>query len=256
MTATSRFAALDIGSAAKLALTAAGSYNMLATIREIRANVESWACQIENRYGMPELDWLNTSAGAPTAAGGDVQIYGRNLLQSQTFDSIALAETTARLTLTMLTPGVSGATVVIATPSGTTAIAYNTTTKVLTITPASGGDTVHNIATAINANGAQTDGHIRATETVAGNITAAQASQALSGGAGDYAQNIIRVAGTQIYPANTTGDTGAAAWSDTAIVATFPNLTALSPALAATDKVSFTMLINGKYCEFPGLILA
>jgi hypothetical protein len=257
MTATSRFADLVNSSAAHLAELVAGRYNMLTEIEQLRADVEAYACKLENSYGMPVLDWLDVTTGAPTAAGGDVLIYGRNLLQSQTFDSLVLTCGAGVVTLHALTPGVSGITVVVAAPSGSLAVTYSTTTKICTITPAAAGSTDDAVATAINTAAAQTDGHIRAISSTLGTFLSAVASQPMTGGAGDYAQNILRVAGTQCYPANTQHATVCAAkWTDTSIIATFPNLTALTPALAATDKVAFSLMSNGKIAVFPGLILA
>lgn len=256
MTASSRFASLVNSSAAHLAELEAGRYNMLNEIKQLRADVETYACQLENMYGLPLLDWFDTSGGAPTATGGDVVLYGRNLLQSQTFDSLALVSGAATVTIYALTPGVSGITVAVAAPSGTLAVTYSTTTKICTITPAAAGSTDDAVATAINTSAAQTDGYLRAISGTTGTFLAAVASQAMTGGAGDYAQNVLRVAGTQIYPANTQHATVCPAkWTDTSITATFPNLTGLTPALAATDKVAFGLMSNGKLARFDGLIL-
>lgn len=220
----------------QLSLTSDGTRADVLAFQELTALLASlpWIT------GGPELNWID--GGAPAAAGGDIVLRGTSLLQSQTFDSIHITETTADLFIEMLKPGVSGFTVEVV--AGVGALSVAVAGSKLTITLAAGGSTVSAIATAINANAADTDGIMRANEDVAGSITLDQADTALAGGAGDYANNTVLVSGAACLPANETGATTTAKWTDTTVTVTVPALTGLSPARAAGDIAKVVLVSN------------
>ena len=167
----------------------------------------------------PVLNWIDP---APPAAGGDFIIKGAGLLQGQTFDSFALTEGASTVTITAVTPGDSGITVTVTT--GAAGVTYNPGTKLLTITNNAGVTDDDALATLINANGADSDGYLRAVSAGgAAAYTAAsdQVATAMTGGVGDYDNNIIRVGGVVTRPSNTANTTSAAKWSNTQISCTF-----------------------------------
>jgi len=203
-----------------------GTGGLQAEIQDLRNDVEEGFQNLEERGGYPELDLHDLTAGAVAAAGGDIKLVGRNLLQSQTFDTIKLVEGAAELDLWPVKPGDSGITVEIEVGVGALAVAYDPNTKVLLITLQAAGDTDDAIATLINSDGEDTDGHIRATSAGGGSFTAAQGPTALAGGDGDYAGNKVMVAGEEALPKNAGAvATSAAVWSDTEIEVTVPALT-------------------------------
>jgi len=198
---------------------------------------------LEARSGYPELDWAD---GDPLAiSGGTLVLRGRNLLQGQTFDTLRLTEGTAQLDLHPLKPGDSGITVVMLLGVGALAIAYNSTTKVLTITLAAGGSADNAIATAINAAGAQTKGHIRAVSAAGGNFTLAQSSREMTGGVGSYAGNQALVSGVEALPLHATGIAPAATWTDTAVSVTVPDLSSQATPRHAEDQLAVTLKSYG-----------
>ena len=239
---------LSFGSAhARLAHLLASGGGIAGEVADVRQDVEAAFEASDFRTGFPSVDWVH---GTPAATGASsVVLHGSALLQSQTFDHATITDSGAgaagSIVITALKPGVSGITVVVATPSGTLALAYSPSTKVLTITPtASTGDTDNTIATAINADNSVVRGILRATSGGLGSIKNAIASTALAGGLGDYAHNTVTISGVEALPANTTGATGVAAWSDTIITVTAPDLTAASPARATSDIVKVSARSN------------
>ena len=216
-----------------------GTGGLSGEIVDLRADVEEGFQNLEERAGYPELDYVD--GAGPAAAGGDMVLVGRNLLQGQSFDTITLTEGAASLQLWPVKPGDSGITVVMTVGAGGLVVTYNPATKVLTIELAAAGSSDDAVATAINANAAQTDGHIRATSAAGGNFTAAQASQAMTGGVGDYAGNVVMVAGKEALPKNAAGTTSAAVWTDTQVDVTVP---ARAPAVA-TDKATVSLMSDG-----------
>lgn len=217
------------------------------------AAVQSDFGTVQGRSGHPELDWLD--GGAPAASGGDMVLRGRNLLQGKTFDTITVTQGAASFTVTALKPGVSGLSVIIGTPAGGGA-AVSVSGSVITITPAAAGSTDDAMATAVNANGADTDGLVRATSAGGGSFNAAQGERVLAGGTGDYTGTKVLISGTEALPANQTGATTTAKWSDTAITVTVPDLTALSPARAAADLANIVVESDGVYSQALTAVLA
>jgi len=198
---------------------------------------------LEKRTGYPELDLID--GGAFTVDGGDVVLVGRNLLQAKTFDTITLTESAVTTDLFALTPGDSGITVQVIAGEGALGVTYNTGTKALVITLAAGGSTADAVATAVNADASEANGYVRATVTGAGTYTLAIAQAPMTGGTGDWAGSYVQCSGATCLPANETGTTSTAKWSDTQITATVPALTGLSPARVATDIVPICVHSNG-----------
>ena len=120
--------------------------------------------------------------------------------------------------------------------------------RLLTVQPAQGGSTASAVATLINANGSPCQGIIRATATAAGTgIATAVPVTPLAGGVGNYAGNKVTVAGIACTLKNTTGATGAAAWIDSGIVVTNPDMTAAVPPRASGDTVAIRIQSNGVF---------
>lgn len=188
----------------------------------------------------PLLDQLDIVGGAAVAAaGGDIALVGRNLLQGQTFDTLTLWATTSSVAITCLTPGDSGYTIsvtdgatagaeVVSVVGGT---AWNIQIEV-------GVSTANQIATAINADAALSNGYLWAVSGGAGTTNAVQAATDMAGGAGSFASNAVYVGGLLALPANTTGATGVAAWTDTTLAVTTQAVG------AATDVVQITVTSN------------
>jgi hypothetical protein len=188
--------------------------------------------------GVPFLDRLDVAGGAAiVAAGGDIELVGRDLLQGQTFDSLALTEGAAGLTVHALKPGDSALTVEVTVGAGGLVVTF--AAGKLTIELAAAGSTDDAIATAINADLSQCNGIIRAVSATGGSFTLAQAEAPMTGGAGNYAGNKVMVAGLEALPANETGITSTAKWSNTGIVCT------TQAAGAATDVAAVIVQSNG-----------
>lgn len=215
-------------------------------VDDLRKDVEAAFRTAEARTGYPTLTFVK--GPPPAAAGGAMQVYGTGLLQGQTFDSVTLTDATpstglGAITLTAMKPGDSGLSVVVEEGDSTLSIAYED--GVLTITLASGGSSDAAIATAINADNSACRGIIRAASATTGNFVAAIEATEFTGGSGLYAGNALTVSGAEALPFNTTGATGAAAWSSTGIKVTVPDLTALTPARATGDLVPVMVQSNG-----------
>jgi hypothetical protein len=186
----------------------------------------------------PLLEWLDGAAFA--AAGGDAVLRGSDLLQGQTFDTIALGTGTAGVTFTCLKPGVSSYNVVIV--QGTT-LASVLSGSLLTVTLATAGNTADEVATAVNV-AASTKGVIRAVSGGGGTVLISD-STPMAGGTGLYAGNKVLVSGVEALPKHATGTNPAATWTETAVTVTVPALTGASPARAAGDTVLVRLSSNG-----------
>jgi hypothetical protein len=216
-----------------------GSGGVAGEVADLRGDTEQGFRASEAKTGFPELDFID--GAGPAAAGGDMVLVGRALLQGQTFDSLALWEGTSMVTITALKPGDSPLTVAVTGGASAGAEVVTKTGSAFVIQIEAGVSTADQIATAINANGADSDGYLRAASGGAGTTNAVAAAAALAGGAGDYAGNSVYAAGKECLPANTPGTAGAAAWSDTGVTVTVP---ALAPAVA-TDKAQVTLSSDG-----------
>jgi len=77
-------------------------------VADLRRDVEEGFQNNEARASFPHLDWLDVSSGVVKAAGGDITLMGRNLLQSQTFDTKTFGTGAAAVAVTCQKPGDSG----------------------------------------------------------------------------------------------------------------------------------------------------
>ena len=196
------------------------------------------------RIGAPELDRLDVDNGAPiAAAGGDLILIGRDLLQGQTFDGIQKTEGSAFFYAYALKPGVSGITVQIVVGAGILSVAFNPSTGALVITLPAIGDTDDNIAAAINADLSPANGYVRAVSGSGGSFTLASPTEAMIGGTGTYAKNKVMVAGLEALPANETGVNAGQKWNGT-------DITCTSQAVgAATDVAAIAVESNGLWTQ-------
>jgi hypothetical protein len=205
-----------------------------------QGNIEAGFLALEARTDMPKLEWLD--GGNFAAAGGDIVLKGTALTAGNaTLDSVQLTESTTELTIAALKPGSTGISVEVLAGEDALAIAY--ASNQLTITLASGGSTADAIATAINADAAQTEGILRANVDTAGNFTLAIAETALTGGTGT-GTFAVYASGVECLPANETGTTSTAKWSATAITCTVPDLTGETDARAIGDLVQIKVVAN------------
>lgn len=216
-----------------------GGGGLSGEIADLRNDVEEGFQNLEAMAGFPFLDFVD--GAGPAAAGGDMVLVGRNLLQDQTFDALTLWLTTSAVVITALTPGNSDFTVEITDGATAGSEVVTKTGNAFVIQIEAGVSTADQIATAINANGADSDGYLTADGGGAGVVNAVAAATAMVGGAGAFAENTVYAAGKACLPANTTGANGGAAWTDTGVTVTVP---ALTPAVA-TDKASVMLTADG-----------
>lgn len=207
-------------------------------IRDLRSDVDSALQNAEERdssLNYPELDWVD---GAVTAAAGDVVLVGRNLLQSQTFASLTKFTLTNQLIFTALKPGEDGndLTIALVHSPGLPAVSVAKVGNAITITADLGTHDSDDIATAVNANAAATDGYLRCASGGAGTGHTAFAATPLAGGtgSGDFK---VYVGGILCLPANTPGTAGAAAITDTSAKMTHATVTGA----AAGDMAQITL---------------
>lgn len=223
-------------------LAQAGGSGLVGELGDVRADVETAFSRLEGRVSasnFPEIDWLD---GTVAAAGGDIVLQGRNLLQGQTFAGLTLFTGTSELVFTALTPGVGGnAYTVEIQDTGSASVTVTGTAIVITID--AGTTTANGVATLVNANGAETDGLVRCNGGGTGTAMTVTAGTSFTGGAGEGVSCLV--SGVACLPANTAGTDGAAAITDTKGTFTVPDLTALTPARAATDTVAITVLTDG-----------
>jgi hypothetical protein len=186
----------------------------------------------------PKLDLLNvTDGGAVAAAGGDIELVGRNLLRGQTFDSIQLIQNLADLTIASLKPGKSPFSVEVIVGGG--ALSVTIADNKLTIELALGGSTDDEIATAINDDGTDWEGLLRADSAGTGSFTVAIPEAPLTGGVGNYDGNKVMVGGLEALPQNETGTSATAKWSDTELLVTTQAVG------GATDVVAIEAEVDG-----------
>lgn len=213
-----------------------GSGGLSAEISDLRNDVEEGFQNFEARAGFTRLDYID--GAGPSAAGADMVLKGANLLQDQTFDALTLWATTSAVVITCLTPGDSPFTIQITDGATAGSEVVTKTDNAFVIQIEAGVSTADQIATAINADGADSDGYLRAASGGSGDTNAVAAASAMSGGAGTFAENTVTVGGAACLPANTTGTAGAAAWTDTAITVTVPALTPIVATDVAVVRVS------------------
>lgn len=225
---------------------------LLATPRTPEDAVTCWCASDGNRSNslsfkekearpvLPELHMVDVAGGlgaAFAAAGGDLDIYGINLLQGQTFDALVHGAGNAELTFEALTPGDSLLEIVIEDGVGEV-VAYNAGLHRVTITLNTGVSTANSIATAVNANGAQTDGILRATAGGTGlDNPVAMALTPMAGGVGAGFQAFV--GGHACLPANEVGTAPVRKINNDRIVITTPAMG------AAADVVSVFVVSDG-----------
>lgn len=214
-------------------------------IKDTRNDVDNALELLEARDATleyPELDWID--GGFVAAAGGDIVLEGRYLLQGQTFAELTLFTGTSELVFTAMKPGAGGNDFTIAIEDGGTAGSevVTKTGNAFVITAEIGTSTADQIATAVNADGADTDGYLRCNGGGSGVAQAVTAATALAGGVGDGWECLV--SGVEALPANTTGANGAAAITETECTVTVPDLTAGSPARAIGDTAAVSVMTD------------
>ncbi len=240
---------LTIKIAARLSHLVTGKGGVAGEVDDLRGDVEVGFTANEDRTDYPELDWLDITGGALLAAGGDIVLEGRNILQGQTFATLTLWATTSAVVITAMKPGVDGNDFTI-TVTGTGTAGAETvikTANAFVIDIDATTSTADQIATAINANLSagvnDGDGYIMAVSGGSGTANAVAAVANLAGGAGVGFECLV--SGVEALPANTTGATGVALVDDDGCTVTVPALTAESPARAAADIVGITIKTDG-----------
>ena len=204
---------------------------------------------------------IDVTAVAPGASGLRVQVLAPQGTLSVSYAKVgnlvtiqpaAAGSTAADIVTALSTNAAIAALMTAVVGSGGTVNAITAPTplangRVLIIQPAAGGSTASALATLINANGAGCQGILWATVVVgdATPFTLAVASTPLAGGTGSYDGFGVTFSGVAALPKNTTGATGAAAWTDTLVTVTSPDLTATTPAHNTGDKVAAVIEANG-----------
>lgn len=232
--------AMEAQRAAKPHLTQ-GKGGVAGEVDDLRSDVDSALEVFEQRSGYPELDWLD--GASITALGGDIVLEGRNLLQGQTFDTLTLWTGTSEVVITALKPGNTGFTIQITDGATAGSEVVTKTANAFVIQIQAATSTADQIATAINADGADSDGYLTANGGGSGQVNAVAAVANMAGGVGDGFE--VMVSGVEALPANTTGANGGAAVDDGTVTCTVPDLTAETPARAATDVVAVSIMSNG-----------
>jgi hypothetical protein len=224
-----------------------GKGGVAGEVADLRGDVEEGFQNMEAREGFPEVYYID--GAGPSAAGADMILKGVNLLQGQTFDELVLWAGTSMVTITCLKPGNSPFTIQVTDGATAGAEVVTKTGDAFVVQIQVGVSTADQIATAINADGADSDGHLRAASGGSGTTNAIAAATAMSGGEGDFDGNKVTVGGVECLPANTPGTAGAAAWSDDTITVTVP---ALAP-IVATDQAALKVMSDGTSADTLGV---
>jgi hypothetical protein len=220
-----------------------GKGGVAGEVGDLRADVEDGFSALEGRSGtFPELQWVD--GGHPAAAGGDMVLKGANLIQGQEFATVTIGSGTDELVFTALKPGTAGNDFTVEIEDGGTAGSevVTKTGNAFLITAQVGTSTADQIATAVNADGADSDGYLTCNGGGAG-TPAVTAATSLAGGTGEGWT--CWVSGVECLPANTTGANGGAALAETACTVTVPDLTAETDARAVGDLVAITISADG-----------
>jgi hypothetical protein len=209
-------------------------------VRDVRSDVDTALEALESRDATleyPELDWLD---GAITAAGADIVLKERNLLQGQEFATLTLFTGTSELIFRALTPGAAGNDLTIEIQD-TGSLTVTKTDDAVVITINLGTTTADEIATLVNTADEDTDGYLTCNGGGAGVAQAVTAATNMAGGTGSGF--VCRVGGLVALPANTQTADGADAITDT-------QATMTSPAVgAASDVVQITVCSNNVYTQ-------
>lgn len=224
---------------------ARGSEDLLLVVAEIDGTRTQEILVRPNsaRADEPEVQWMDLTGGNLAAAGGDITLKGAGLLQGQTFDTYTHGASTSQLDFHALKPGNSELTIALVDDGGADVVTKTGNAISVSYDGPGNGDTstADSIATAINANGADTDGYLRAVSGGAGSVAALAATD-LAGGVGSGFT--CYVGGQEALPQNETGTSPTAKVSDTQALVTVPDLTASG--LAATDIVTIWVVSDGQ----------
>jgi hypothetical protein len=206
-------------------------------VRDLRADVEEAFQNNEAAASFPHLDVIDATS-VVKAAGGDIVLAGRNLLQGQTFDTLTLGLTTAGIVMTCLKPGDSGIKVVIV--QGTGALSAVLAAGTLTITLAVAGSTATQVVAAINGAASCIGVIFAAVLSGGGGTVLVAVLTSMAGGAGLYSGNKVWVAGVEALPKH-----AASQWTDTGITVTM----AANGALGTGDLVGVKISSDGVCSE-------
>ena len=220
-------------------------------VGDLRRDVERAFTRSEGKDGYPDLQWVD--GGAPAAAGGDMVVKGAGLLQGQSFASLTLFTGTSELVFTAMKPGLDGNDFTVEIQD-TGSLTVTLTGNDLVITIDLGTTTSDQIATAVNADAADTDGIIRCASGGTGVAHAVTAATNMTGGLGEGFECFV--SGVECLPANTTGTAGAAAVAEDEITVTVPNLTAETDARAAGDLAAIVVNSDGVVSNTMTAVLA
>lgn len=224
-------------------LVTPGKGGVAGEVADLRMDVETAIEKLELRTGQPELDWLDITGGALLAAGGDIVLEGRNLLQGQTFATLTLGTGTSEIVITAHKPGLAGndfTVEVTASGGGETAVL---TGSALVLDVDDGTSTADAIVTLINAAAATCDGYLRAVSGGVGTVHPVAAAANLAGGNGDGLT--VLVSGVEALPANNGTTSSVTSVDDGTITCTVPALTGETPARAAADIVGIIIESDG-----------
>jgi hypothetical protein len=141
--------------------------------------------QTEGLAGLPNIVELQAVAYDNSSGLTDAIATGTGLLGNQVKATTQLFSGAKRLDVAAVLPGAPGNSLsaAIGTPTGTGSPAVSVVGGLVTVTPIAVGNTVAELAAAINAD-ATAKLMVKATVGVAGSITAAVAAKALTGGIG------------------------------------------------------------------------
>jgi hypothetical protein len=220
-----------------------GKGGVAGEVGDLRSDVEAGFSALEGRSGtFPELQWVD--GGHMAAAGGDAVLKGANLIQGQEFATLTLGTGTDELVFTALKPGTGGNDFTVEIEDGGTAGSevVTKTGNAFLITAQVGTSTADQIAIAVNADGADSDGYLTCNGGGSG-TPVVTAATALTGGTGEGWT--CWVSGVEALPANTTGANGGAALTETACTVTVPDLTAETDARAVGDLAAVTLSSDG-----------
>lgn len=211
-----------------------------AEVWDFRNDVEESFSSLEGRTvadAYPELDHID--GAGPAAAGADMVLVGRFLVNGQAFASLTIGAGTSELVITAHKPGKDGndfTVEVTASGGGETAVL---TGSALVLDVNDGASTANAIATLINAAVATCDGYLRAVSGGVGTVHPPAAEASLAGGEGEGWECVV--GGVECLPANNGTTSSVASVAELTATVTVP---ALAP-IVATDKAKVYCTVDG-----------